>query len=109
MKFKSVISLLPVLAVTSPAFGTVLFNESFSDSNIASPPALIYGDESLDYKYHAESGGRIVLHDNDEGLCFKLPDLDLTNHSTLYLSVLMRSLDAPSKEKICGAVSLQQR
>ncbi|MBN2164172.1 MAG: hypothetical protein JXR25_13560 [Pontiellaceae bacterium] len=99
---KRVVFLLPVFSVAGSAFGTVLFSEHFSDSAISAPPALIYGDESLDYKYHAESGGRIVLNDNNKGLCFKLPDLDLNNHSTLYLSVLMRSLDAPSKEKFAG-------
>ncbi|MCE5187200.1 MAG: DUF5110 domain-containing protein [Planctomycetaceae bacterium] len=61
---------------------------------------------SLDYKFHREKDGRLVLKDNTAGVVYDLASipLDPAQYKTLYLSFCLRSLNVSAKDKFAGVV-----
>jgi alpha-glucosidase len=88
----------------------VLFEESFSDPDAYNDPGrakVLVG--SLDFKYHQETGNRLWIKDNSEGVIYKL-DPNVINPAagqTLYLSFNLRSLNTASHNKFAGVVLYQ--
>jgi alpha-glucosidase len=96
--------------MVSWGFGAVIFQEDFSDAakfrNYANAEIR---DNSLDYRFSEETGGRLFLKDDSEGVIFRAgPDFSvLPELKTLYITFSLCSLNAGNKEKFAGMVFYQ--
>ncbi|MBN2842702.1 MAG: hypothetical protein JXM68_06400, partial [Sedimentisphaerales bacterium] len=84
----------------------VLYKNDFSGSVAAQPGKMEIRSGSLNFQFQSESGNRLFLQDNSDGISIK-PAADLIDgkkHSTVYVSFTFRSLNQVNKGKYAGLV-----
>lgn len=92
------------LTLFSSAFARLIWEQPFSqpDSVKQSEQIQVLGG-SLDFPFHRETGGRVRLHDCNQGLIFPMDFLrQIQPDETLYISFLLRNLNDANKEKYAG-------
>ncbi len=99
---KYIISFLLSLSLFSSGYGKVIFKESFSDSSFGKDKTVKYSSDSLNYKYHTESGGSIQLTDCGEGVRFNFDSTKLETSGTYYLSFCLKSMNKGNNDKYAG-------
>ncbi|MGE4285403.1 MAG: TIM-barrel domain-containing protein, partial [Phycisphaerae bacterium] len=89
------------LCMFASGYAKVLFKEDFSAKTISGGGEIL--EESLNYKYHPETGGRLRIKDNQlDGVSFKPACLSEAQEQPVYISFLMRSLNEDCKNKFGG-------
>lgn len=94
-----------VMLTASSVFGEIFFRESFTQSTLAKPSANAGLEKgSLDFQFHQETGNRIRIQDDNQGIVYSVDVFDgIENASgTLYLSFTLRSLSDSNKDKYAG-------
>ncbi|MBN2841463.1 MAG: DUF5110 domain-containing protein [Sedimentisphaerales bacterium] len=99
---KYMISLLLSFALFSNGFGKIIYKESFTDSKVGNGGTVQYSAESLDYNYHVETGGSVVLTDCGDGISFDVSEIGLEKYQTYYLSFCLKSLNQQNGDKYAG-------
>ncbi|MBN1766314.1 MAG: DUF5110 domain-containing protein [Sedimentisphaerales bacterium] len=93
----------------SSGFGEVLFEKDFSESISDDPAKAGILSDSLDFKFHQETGDRLWIKDYDAGVVYPLDPavINPAVHPTLYLSFTLHSLNTTTQNKFAGVVLYQ--
>ena len=107
MRSKIVWMILTFGCVVSSGWGQLLFEESFTQSSTVEDSEKVKSvKENLNYKFHQEKGGSILIKDYDHGLRYKIPE-KVEDHDTVYISFCLRSKNSVTKDKFSGLMFYQ--
>ncbi len=107
MRSKTVWMILTFGCIISSVWGQLLFEESFTQSTSLEDSEKVKSvGESLNYKFHQEEGGSVLIKDYDHGLRYKIPE-NVEVYDTVYISFCLRSKNTATKDKFAGLMFYQ--